>query len=297
MQNIPVINLYKNYLKSEKGLASLSIEAYISDIKDFVEWVEIDIRNITTDHLIKYLTILYEFQLEPSSMARKRSSIKSFLEFLIEEKILNEMEFEKIPTIKLKKLIPDVLSVEEIILLLDSIPTEDSLNIRNRAIVETMYASGLRISEMLNLKLSDIYYKELIIKVIGKGNKQRFVPINETALEWIDYYTKFTRQNLKKDKRTDILFLNYNGDPMSRMGFWKILRQLVLKTGISKHISPHTLRHSFATHLLEAGANLRIVQVLLGHTSIKTTQIYTHVDMTYLKEVHREYHPRKMRKK
>jgi integrase/recombinase XerD len=160
-----------------------------------------------------------------------------------------------------------------------------------------MYAAGIRISEMLNLKVNDIDLDNLIIKVTGKGNKQRFIPVNDYSVEWLIYYLKNTRPNLKQNKLIDYLFLNYNGGKMSRMGFWKILNKICLESGISKTISPHTIRHTFATHMLESGANLRVVQILLGHTSIKTTQIYTHININYLRETMKVHHPHKKNEK
>jgi len=287
-KDIALINRYKFYLKAERGLSDNSISFYRDDLSQFFHWINKEISLIRCPDIIAYMSELYDLGLEASSMARKRSSLKSFFDFMLENDYPTEVDFDKIPSIKLNHHIPDVITVEEMFQLLESIETETPLGIRNRAILEFMYATGVRISEMLNMKQSDLMFKEELIHVTGKGNKQRIIPINETAIEWVEFYQKTARLELKKNEETSILFLNYSGRKMSRMGFWKIL---VLQTGIMKTISPHTIRHSFATHLLESGANLRIVQELLGHSSIRTTQIYTHVDLRFIQEEHALYHP------
>ncbi|MBP7562781.1 MAG: tyrosine recombinase [Candidatus Cloacimonetes bacterium] len=286
-----LINRFKFYLKAERGLSEVSISCYLDDLYQFINWVEMTLFDVTHSDITAYMSDLYDLGLEASSMARKRSALKSFFDFLLENEYPTQVDFDKIPSIKLNHHIPDVLSIDEMFQLLDNIDTESDLGVRNRAITELMYATGVRISEMLNLKTSDLMFNEELIRVIGKGNKQRIIPINETAMEWVEFYQKSARLQLKKNEETNILFLNYNGHKMSRMGFWKVLQKLALQSGIMKTISPHTIRHSFATHLLESGANLRIVQELLGHSSIRTTQIYTHVDMRFIQEEHALYHP------
>lgn len=288
-----IINRYRYYLKVERGLSSNTIDNYINDLIFFLEWSDKSFDSISNNDIIKYFSSLYEYQMESSSLARKRSSLKSFYEYLINNEYPCEIDFDKIPSIKTDKYIPDVLSVEEMNSILECIHTDTELEIRNKAIVELMYASGIRISEMLNLKVHDLDLKENTIKVTGKGNKQRYIPVNDFAMDWVNYYLKNSRQIIKANKQSDYVFLNYSGEKMSRMGFWKILQKIVLESGIMKQISPHTMRHSFATHLLESGANLRIVQTLLGHSSIKTTQIYTHVNIRYLRETIKVHHPRK----
>ncbi|MBP7563083.1 MAG: tyrosine recombinase, partial [Candidatus Cloacimonetes bacterium] len=268
-----------------------SISCYLDDLYQFINWVEMTLFDVTHSDITAYMSDLYDLGLEASSMARKRSSLKSFFDFMLENDYPTQVDFDKIPSVKLNQHIPDVLSIEEMFQLLDGIDTDTPLGVRNRAIMEFMYATGVRISEMLNMRTTDLMFNDEIIRVTGKGNKQRIIPINETAVEWVEFYQKRARSELKKNEETNILFLNYNGHKMSRMGFWKILQKLVMQAGIMKTISPHTIRHSFATHLLESGANLRIVQELLGHSSIRTTQIYTHVDMRFIQEEHALYHP------
>lgn len=289
---VSVLNRYKYYLKAERGLAEYSIKCYSEDIKQFLLWTDKRFDTVESSELIQYFSLLFELGLASSSVSRKRSSIKSFYDHLNENDVSHQVDFDKILSIKSDKYLPDVLSVDEMMTLLNSIERNDAIGKRNKAILELMYASGIRISEMLNLCLHDLLFKEELIRVKGKGNKQRFVPINDYAIEAVNEYLQGSRIVLKQNKITDVVFLNYNGDKMSRMGFWKILKQIVLKAGIFKEISPHTIRHSFATHILEAGANLRVVQELLGHSSIKTTQVYTHIDLSFIKEEHSQFHPR-----
>jgi integrase/recombinase XerD len=197
-----------------------------------------------------------------------------------------------VPRIKLGVHLPDVLSVEEMFQLLNSLPVKTPLDIRNKLMLELLYATGIRISELLDLTLHSINLKERVILVHGKGSKQRYVPYVNTLDELFEKYLKQSRPLLLKLKQSEVLFLNNRGDKMSRMGFWKILRKAALEANIKKDITPHTFRHSFATHLLEGGVNLRIVQALLGHSSIDTTQIYTHIDMKRMVETYKQYHPR-----
>lgn len=293
---VSVLNRFKYYLKAERGLAENSIKCYTEDLIQFLHWTDKRFDTVESTELIQYFSLLFELGLASSSVSRKRSSIKSFYDHLSENEVDHLVDFDKILSIKSEKYLPDVLSVDEMLIILNSIERNDAIGKRNKAILELMYASGIRISEMLNLCLHDLLFKDELIRVKGKGNKQRFVPINEIAIETVNEYLNESRPVLKQQNITDVVFLNYTGDKMSRMGFWKILRQIVIKAGIYKEISPHTIRHSFATQLLEAGANLRVVQELLGHSSIKTTQIYTHIDLTFLKEEHSQYHPRNKKK-
>ncbi|HOE91038.1 MAG TPA: tyrosine recombinase [Candidatus Cloacimonadota bacterium] len=296
-KDIAQINRYKYYLRTERGINELSISFYLSDLEQFLTWAGKVVADIDCPDIIAYMSSLYDAPLESSSMARKRSSLKSFFDYLVENDYPTKVDFDRIPSIKLSRYVPDILSVDEMFHLLDSIEVESDLGIRNRAIIEFMYATGVRVSEMLNIGLGDLMFSQELIKVTGKGNKQRIIPINDTAIEWVNYYLKTARLNLKKDGITNIIFLNYNGKPMTRMGFWKVLQKVALEAGIAKKISPHTLRHSFASHLLEAGANLRIVQELLGHASIQTTEIYTHIDLKFIQEEHALYHPSNRRGK
>jgi len=286
------LNSFKYYIKVEKGLAQNSIDSYVRDINDFLQFTAIPIESMDHTHISKYLLVLQEIGLEASSLARKRVALKQFFMFLCSQDIPVIVDFDLIPSIKIGKHLPDCLTVDEMLKLLDSIPTETALDFRNKTMMELLYATGTRISELLNLTLHDLNFTDNIAIVTGKGSKQRFVPFADTVSELLVQYIRSYRPALQKFKTTDILFLNNRGTKMSRMGFWKIIHNQALLCGIKKKLSPHSFRHSYATHLLEAGVNLRIVQELLGHASINTTQIYTHVDTRFLIETHKMYHPR-----
>jgi integrase/recombinase XerD len=292
VHNQSLLNGFSYYLKVEKGLHSNTIESYKTDMKDLFLWLEKDAEWIVTGDIIDYFVALQELGLTRTSIARKRSSVKAFYAFLAEENIPFKLETDDLPKIKYEQKIPDVLSQKEMLKLLDSIHTETSLGSRNKAMLELLYASGIRISELLNLTIHDFYWQDAMVRVFGKGRKQRIVPIADKSLQFVRNYLHNSRDELKKEKHTDIMFLNRSGNKLSRMGIWKIIQQYALEANLSKSISPHSFRHSFATHLLEAGANLRIVQMLLGHVSINTTQIYTNIDVGYIKKEHKKYHPR-----
>jgi len=290
--NKALLNNYKYHLQVERGLSQNSIDSYLGDLDALVSYHDKKLENISNNDIIDYLVNLQEIGLQNSSIARKRSSIKMLFKFLEEEEIDILVEIEKIPTIKFTQKLPDVLSLNEMMKLLDSIPTDKPTDMRNKAILELLYASGLRISEAIKLSIHDIDWKEGIVQVTGKGNKQRIVPIAGKSLKFIRQYFDSARKELKKEKSTSYLFLNRFGNKLSRMGIWKVIDKLSISDGITKHVSPHTFRHSFATHLLEAGANLRVVQMLLGHVSINTTQIYTNIDRNFIIKEHKLYHPR-----
>ncbi len=292
VHNKALLNSYMGYLKIEKGLTENSLVSYQYDLKDFLEFIVNPAENVTHFEVIEYLSLLQEAGILASSIARKRSSIRSFYEFLEKDQYKINLNFDNIPNITIPKLIPQVLTVDEMLSLLDGIQTDTVLGIRNKAMLELMYATGIRISEMLSLSLHDIDSNMMLLRVLGKGRKQRIVPIADQSYEYVLNYINGARNTIKANKQTAILFLNKDGEQMSRMGFWKILHKEALRHGVTKHLSPHTIRHSFATHLLMAGANLRIIQTLLGHSSINTTQIYTNIDTSYLMETHKLYHPR-----
>jgi integrase/recombinase XerD len=291
-QLISTLNSFLYYLKVEKGMAKNSVESYRMDLEDFLKNNPQPIAKYTAKDIVSYFVTLQSIGLVNTSLARKRVAIKQFFTYLSKQDIDTNVDFELVPKIKVGKHLPDFMTVDEIFKLLDSLPLENPLQIRNKAMMELLYATGLRISELLGLTLHDIIASDKVILVRGKGSKQRYVPVLDNVLELVLTYTANVRPILLKYKKNDYLFLNNLGNKMSRMGFWKILQQAVLNAGLKKDITPHTFRHSFATHLLEAGVNLRIVQTLLGHSSLNTTQIYTHVDTKYLVETHRLYHPR-----
>ena len=286
------VALYKLSLLSENGLSETTANSYISDINLFFKFCELDFNEVKNVHIIDYLATLYKINLAPSSISRKRSSLLSFFSFLENYGHKTNTDFEKIPTVKYEYYFPDTLSVDEMLGLLDNYPMKSVQDVRNKTILEILYSTGMRISELINLSLHNIFSEEKIVLVTGKGDKQRFLPLSDYILELLEHYKKNSRNFLLKNKLNDFLFLNKSGNRFSRMGMWKIVHNAVLAQGINKQVSPHTFRHSFATHLLEAGVNLRIIQELLGHSSLKTTQIYTNTDLRFIIENHRAYHPR-----
>lgn len=273
-------------------MAKNSIDSYRHDIQDFLLWNEQNISSYQAEDISKYLLTLQEIGLVSTSIARKRVAIGQFFGFLKDNDVQVRVDMEKVPRVKLGVHLPDFLSVEEMFQLLGSLRNNTPLEKRNRLMMELLYATGMRISELLGISLHDLNLADRVILVHGKGSKQRYVPFVDSIDPLLEQYLRQTRPVLLKLKQSEYLFLNNRGSKMSRMGFWKILRAAVIEAGIKKDVTPHTFRHSFATHLLEAGVNLRIVQTLLGHSSIDTTQIYTHVDMRRLIETHTLYHPR-----
>lgn len=285
------------FIELEKGLSKNTIDSYSSDIMRLIEFVNnLNIEkysDINLTHLQDFFNELYEFGLNNSSRARYLSSIREYFKYLIYKKIINDNKTEKLELPKPRRKIPEVLSVFEINQILDSVDTKSPLEIRDRAMLETLYASGLRVSELIGLKERDILFDEGIVRVFGKGSKERIVPIGTSAIDYVKKYISDVRFTLKNPtKNTEELFLNSRGGKLSRMGIWKIIDKYVKQTNIEKSVHPHTFRHSFATHLLEGGADLRAVQEMLGHSDISTTQIYTHIDNQFLKEIHRNFHPR-----
>jgi integrase/recombinase XerD len=292
VHNQSLLNNFQFYLKVEKGLSENSVESYRGDVLDCLAYLQKKAEKITVNDIIDFFVKLQELGLSSSSIARKRSALSSFYKFLQEENIEVNLIFDDVPAIKYSQKLPDVLSRNEMLRLLDSISTTTTTGMRNKAMLELMYASGLRVSETINLSIHDFIWDERIVRVMGKGSKQRVVPIAEQSFEFVMQYRKSGRTSLKKSSETDIFFLNRFGKKLSRMGVWKQIEKISIDCGIKTHVSPHTFRHSFATHLLEAGANLRVVQLLLGHSSINTTQIYTNIDSRFIRKEHKLYHPR-----
>ncbi|MCL2064705.1 MAG: tyrosine-type recombinase/integrase [Candidatus Cloacimonetes bacterium] len=286
------MELYKLSLLSEDGLSNNTTNSYISDIKLFFEYLSKGVLEVSTNDVIEYLSELYQIGLAPSSISRKRSSLNSFFNYLQVNNHDINVDFEKIPSVKYDYQFPDVLTKEEMLDLLDKYPAETPQDIRNKAILEMLYSTGIRISELINLTTHSIYGKEKLILITGKGNKQRFIPLNDFLLDLLEHYINNSRNTYMNYKSDDTLFLNRFGKKFSRMGMWKIVHKIILEQGILKPLSPHTFRHSFATHLLESGVNLRIIQALLGHSSISTTQIYTNTDLRYILEEHGRCHPK-----
>jgi len=296
MENNVLFSKYRYNLLSESGLSKNTVDSYLNDIKLFFDSFPLSIKDITNNEIITYLSDLYEIGLAPSSISRKRSALQSFF-YYIDQNIYNEtleINFEKIPSVKYEYHLPDTLSKEEILDFLDKLPTQTTSEYRNKVILELLYSSGLRISELINLTVYSIKKQEKLLLVTGKGNKQRYLPLSDFSFDLLRTYLNSCRLTFKNNSKTndDTLFLNKFGEKFSRMGLWKIVHKSLLEHGISKKVTPHTFRHCFASHLVEAGVNLRVIQELLGHSSISTTQIYTNVDLRYLIENHRINHPK-----
>jgi len=294
---IDYLQQYLNYLKFEKNLSDNSVSSYKNDLDRYLNYLKTQKINrpeyIQSRHIRRLLQLLSELGLSPSTLARNLSSIRSFHVFLISEDLLKTDPSEHIDGPKLRRHLPSVLTFSEIEQICNCIAIDNFLGLRDRAMIEVLYACGLRISELLTLLLREIYFKEEFIRILGKGSKERLVPISDRALIWVKKYSELSRPLLDKYQRSHgIAFLNIRGSMMSRMGFWKNLNRYITKSGIRKKIHPHTFRHSFATHLLEGGADLRAVQEMLGHVDISTTQIYTHLDRSYLQQEYKDYHPR-----
>ncbi len=288
---------YLHFLELEKNASANTISSYKIDLARYLDYLEtkgiILPNKIKEKDIAAFLGLLRELGLSPSTVSRNLSSIKMFHKFLVGEGVSKMNPAENIETPKLSKTLPDVLNQDEIEAILNQPNPVEPLAIRDKAILETLYATGMRVTEAITLKQSNVYKDEGIVRVFGKGSKERLVPIGKSALKWIAKYLNEVRGNLSKQgSGQDVLFLNARGRPMSRMAVWNIVRTYTTKSGIKKEVHPHTFRHSFATHLLEGGADLRAVQEMLGHVDIATTQIYTHIDREYLKEVHRTFHPR-----
>lgn len=294
-ENKKYIDSFLLFIELEKSLSENTINSYKFDLKKFYEFLSLikkpDIVKVERPVIEKYLSYLNK-EYKATSSARSISSLRQFYDFLLNRKFIENNPFDYIDSPKLPRNLPDVLTLEEIESILKKIDVSVSLGLRDRAILETMYASGLRVSELVGLKMHDILFDEEVIRVFGKGSKERIVPIGKQALRWIDLYLTQSRLHLANNKSEDILFLNWRGKKLSRMSIWNILNKYSKMANIKKNIHPHILRHSFATHLLEGGADLRSIQEMLGHADISTTQIYTHVDISYLKEVHKTFHPR-----
>ena len=289
---------YLSYLRIERGLSENSISNYALDIKKLITWLD-DSKIHSTPIAIKP-EVIQEFiytiakEVNPRSQSRIISGLKGFFNYLIFENYRETNPLELIESPKIGRKLPDTLALEEIDQLIKAIDLSGAQGERNRAILETLYGCGLRVSELTSLKISDLFFKEGFIKITGKGDKQRFVPIGDTTIKYIELYRKEVRVHQKiAPKAQDTLFLNRRGNQLTRAMIFTIIKQLVEKTGIDKVISPHTFRHSFATHLLENGADLRAIQQMLGHQSITTTEIYTHIETSFLQETISKFHPRK----
>ena len=289
---------FETYLKLERSLAKNSIQAYLTDVSKFEEFLDIKERStgptqVTQQDLIDFLEFINELGMSPYSQARMISGLKAFFRFLLYEEVIDKDPSELLEAPKLGRKLPDTLSFPEIERLLGAIDLSKPEGTRNRAMLETLYSSGLRVSELIELKISNVHEEIGFLRVVGKGNKERLVPIGREALKHINLFKDHVRVHIPVQKGyEDHLFLNRRGKSLTRVMVFTIIKDLSAKIGLGKNISPHTFRHSFATHLIEGGADLRAVQEMLGHESITTTEIYTHLDRDYLKQVITEYHPR-----
>jgi len=294
----PTLQDYQHYLKIERGLSGNSIANYTLDVEKLMQFLTVNELTVSPVNISKAIVQRFIYELaknvNPRSQARIISGLKSFFNYLVFEDYREDNPMDLIESPKTGRKLPDTLAVEEINMLINAIDLSKPQGERNRAMLETLYGCGLRVSELTNLRLSDLYFEEDFIKVTGKGNKQRFVPISPINKKYINIYRKEIRLHLTIQKGfEDILFLNRRGKQLTRAMIFTIIKQLAMAIDLNKNISPHTFRHSFATHLLTNGADLRAIQQMLGHESITTTEVYMHVDRSHLAEVMHKFHPRK----
>ncbi|WP_050615637.1 site-specific tyrosine recombinase XerD [Bacillus testis] len=289
---------FMHFLTVEKGLAKNTIVSYERDLKSYIRFLVhveqlTDLNAVRRGNIVAFLSGLKQEEKSSKTIARHIASIRSFHQFLLREKQTEHDPSVHIDTPQKERTLPKVLSMEEVEALLDAPKGTDGFGLRDQAMLELMYATGMRVSELISLDVSDVHGTMGFVRCVGKGSKERIIPIGKTALAAIDRYLDKGRPLLANPKKScDALFLNHHGGRLSRQGFWKILKGLALKANIEKELTPHTLRHSFATHLLMNGADLRSVQEMLGHADISTTQIYTHITNTRLKDVYTKFHPR-----
>jgi integrase/recombinase XerD len=291
------LKAYLHFLELEKNSSANTVDSYRRDLERFLSYLSdggIDSpAGAGEEAIARFVKLLGELGLSPRSVSRNITAIKMFYRFLVAEKAVDADPTGRLDLPKLPRPLPDVLDPGEVESILNQPDVSQPLGVRDRAILETLYATGIRVSELVTLRQANVFPAEQFIRVTGKGSKERIVPIGRSALEWIARYRSGTRTLLAGARgASDALFLNARGTPISRMAIWTIVRNCTRTAGIGKDVHPHTFRHSFATHLLEGGADLRSVQEMLGHVNISTTQIYTHIDREYLREVHRTCHPR-----
>ncbi|GHP12745.1 tyrosine recombinase XerD [Lentilactobacillus fungorum] len=287
---------YIHYLRVERGLAENTLTSYRQDLMAAVTYFQkstVNFNQVDQFLILNYLELLQNQNKSRNTVIRTVSSLRRFFQYLVQFGIIQEDPMLKVDSPKKAQSLPDVLSEQQVNQLLTAPDTTKQLGIRDRAILETLYATGLRVSELINLKLVDLHLSMHLLQTIGKGDRERIVPISDVAIEWLTRYLQTTRVKLLvKRPNTDFVFLNAHGKQLTRQAIWQLIKKYVNQVGIRTHVTPHTLRHSFATHLLENGADLRIVQELLGHADISTTQIYTHISHRHLKEVYDKFHPR-----
>lgn len=295
----PTIKGFKSYLQLERSLSGNSIEAYLRDVEKFVQFLEIQEINVSPEKVEQqtiedFLKWISELGMNARSQARILSGLKAFYKYLLMEDMIDLAPTDLVEAPKIGRKLPEVLSIDEINQLIEAIDLSKPEGERNKAMLETLYSCGLRVSELVTLKKSNLLLEEGFVRVVGKGDKERIVPIGSVAIKHIKIYVESIRNhmdNIKKESE-DILFLNRRGNQLTRVMVFTIIKQLAEKSGLQKQVSPHTFRHSFATHLVEGGADLRAIQEMLGHESITTTEIYTHLDREYLRDAILSFHPR-----
>jgi len=290
-----LIDRFADAVWSEEGLSDNTLAAYRSDLEAFDRWLKernVAMTDTGRDHILSYLGHLAGQGTRPRSSARFLSSLRRFYRFLLREQLLAADPTEQIESPKLGRSLPRLLSEEQVDELLKSPAIDTSLGLRDRAMLETLYATGLRVSELVNLRMPQVSLTQGVVRVIGKGDKERLVPLGEEAVGWIQRYRDEARPKILRRKTCDVLFVTARGDAMTRQAFWRNLKIMARTAGIRTPLSPHTLRHAFATHLLNHGADLRVVQMLLGHADLSTTQIYTQVAQARLQALHAKHHPR-----
>ena len=281
---------FLNYLLVDKGLSNNTAKAYEADISSFFQWLDnedLKYKNLQENHINQYISFLFQKKMRSSSVNRKISSIKSFYIFLVKRNFLKNSPLNDLVTPKQEKYLPESMSEAEVDKLLNSPDVANKIENRDKAMIEMLYATGMRISELVNLKITDVDMKRCVVKVFGKGSKERLVPFGETALDSLKSYLNDREQSSSKE-----IFLSNRGKKMTRVAFWQRVKIYLIRENLKNSISPHTLRHAFATHLLNRGADLRSVQLLLGHSDLSTTQIYTHIAKQRLSDVLKKHHPR-----
>ena len=281
---------FLNYLLVDKGLSNNTVKAYEADISSFFQWLDnedLKYKNLLEDHINQYISFLFQRKMRSSSVNRKISSIKSFYIFLVKRNFVKNSPLNDLVTPKQEKYLPESMSEAEVDKLLNSPDVSNKIENRDKAMIEMLYATGMRISELVNLKITDVDMKRCVVKVFGKGSKERLVPFGETALDSLKSYLNEREQSSSKE-----IFLSNRGKKMTRVAFWQRVKVYLIRENLKNSISPHTLRHAFATHLLNRGADLRSVQLLLGHSDLSTTQIYTHIAKQRLSDVLKKHHPR-----
>ena len=294
-QDTTLIERFLDALWLERGLSENTLTAYRSDLQGLAIWLQAEQGDLLTaarHDLLRYLQRRAEQGASPRSSARQLSSIRRFYRYLLRERQISEDPSARIDAPKLGRALPKSLTEDEVERLLAAPDVEQAMGLRDRAMLEVLYASGLRVTELVSLTLQQVNLQQGLVKVIGKGNKERLVPLGEEALNWLERYLREARALLLGATQSDVLFPGSRKSAMTRQAFWQLIKRYALKAEITKHLSPHTLRHAFATHLLNHGADLRVVQLLLGHSTLSTTQIYTHVARERLKSLHSQHHPR-----